>query len=259
MSEAFLNKYDCLARIKTLSVSGNAASLRYACLELRFCMEGVTYEKLRAYASRLPPEVLSRWQPPQAVAALLELEDEAGHEYTVAIEVRRGETAGPVQVMGEHWTFATAWLRKHYNKLGNFFHVPNENAPSRSQPQIDPQELREYLESVVVECERVVESSRTFTLAPTVEFNCQLYRRKMVANAKSAERRGYVSCLHPGCDAENVVFAAEDRSPRFRLSGWVFPCQACGHWIVVPSKHLVPDHEFACDACGRRHKLVKDW
>jgi transcription elongation factor Elf1 len=258
MTEAYLNKFDCLARAKTLMASGDAASLRYACLELRFCMEAVTCEKLRAYAPRLPPEVLSRWQPPQAVAALLELEDEAEQEYTVAIGGRRGETTGPMQGLGEHRTFAITWLRKHYNKLGNFLHVPNENAPGQRRQQVNPQELRQYLESVVEECEQVVESSITFTLALTVEFNCQLCRRKTVVNAKGAKQRGRISCWNPQCEAEYTVFTDEDGSICFRLRGWPFPCQACGHRIVVPSKRLVPGHQFACDACGRRHKLVKD-
>jgi predicted RNA-binding Zn-ribbon protein involved in translation (DUF1610 family) len=259
MNGAYLNKVDCLTRAKTLMAAGDAASLRYACLELRFCMEAVTYEKLRAYAPRLVPGVLSRWQPPQAVAALLELEDEADQEYIVAIGVRRGETTGPMQVMGDHRTFGTAFLRKHYNKLGSYLHVPNEHAPSRSRQQVDPQELRPYLEGVVEECERVVESSITLTLARVVEFNCQLCGRKTLANAEGATRRGRVSCLHTGCEAEHLVSVAEDQGLYFRLSGWVFPCQACGHRILVASKHLVPDHEFACNECGRRHKLVKDW
>jgi hypothetical protein len=111
MSEPYLNKYDCLSRAKALMASGDAASLRYACLELRFCMEAVTYEKLRAYAPRLPPNVLSIWQPPQAVKALLELEGEADQEYRVAIG-RAGSTQ-PMQVMGEHRTFATKWIAKY--------------------------------------------------------------------------------------------------------------------------------------------------
>jgi hypothetical protein len=164
-----------------------------------------------------------------------------------------------MQVMGEHRTFAIKWLSRHYNKLGSFLHVPNENAPHRSQQQVDPHDLRQYLESVVVECERVVESSITFTLAEVVEFNCQLCGRKTVTNAEGAKRRERVSCWNTQCEAEYIVFMDEDGSIWFKLSGWVFPCQACEHRILVPSKRLIPGHEFACDACGRRHKLVKDW
>jgi DNA-directed RNA polymerase subunit RPC12/RpoP len=253
MSEASLNKFDCLDRAKTLMAAGDAASLRYACLELRFCIEAVTYDKRRAYASRLPPDVLSIWQPPQVMKALIELEGEAKDEYIVAIG--RMGSSQPMQVMGKHRTFGTRWLRKHYNKLGSYLHV--RNAPGQSQ--VDPQELRSDLESVVEECARVVESSLTLTLDPggIVEYDCQLCGRKTVANKESAKRRGRVSCLK--CEAEHLVSVAEDQALDLRLSGWVFPCQACSYQILVPSKHLVPDYEFACDVCGHKHKLVKDW
>jgi hypothetical protein len=166
-----------------------------------------------------------------------------------------------MQVMGEHRTFTTKWLRDHYHKLGSYLHVPNRNAPGRSQRQVDPQELRSYLQSVIEECERVVESSLTLTLVPggIIEYNCQRCGRKTVANKEGAKRRGRVSCLHEGCEAEHHVFVAEDGSLRYQLRGWVFPCESCKHWILVPSRNLIPDYEFACDKCGRRHRLEQVW
>jgi MoaA/NifB/PqqE/SkfB family radical SAM enzyme len=200
---------------------------------------------------------LSKWQPPYLVKVLLELEGESDQEYTVAI--KRTGSIGPMQIMGEHRSFAIKWLGKHYHKIGGYLHAPRDIDPARRPQQIEPQEVRPYLETVIAEWERVVESSLTLTLAPTVEFNCKLCGRKTVAYEESAKRRGRVSCLRPGCEADYVVSTAEDGSLYFRPDGWVFPCQACKYRILVPSKHLVPDHEFACDSCGRRHKLVKDW
>jgi hypothetical protein len=220
-------------------------------------MEAVTYEKLRAYAPRLPPDLLSRWQPPQLVKALLDLEGDADQEYTIAIKPT-GSTQ-PMQIIGEHRTFATQWVRKHYHNIGSYLHAPKDITPGRRPRQIEPQELRLYLETVIAECARVVESSVTSTLAKVVMFDCQLCDHQTVANLESAKRRGRVSCLHPECSADYVVSTAEDRSLYFRPDGWVFPCQACGYRILVPTKRLISDHEFACDACGCRHKLVKDW
>lgn len=256
MSEAYLNKDDCLARAKCLLASGDPAALRYACLELRFCIESVTYEKLRAYASRLPPDVLARWQPPQAVAALLELEDDAAQEYTVAFGLRRGDETGPLQVIGEHRTFAPVWLRKNYNKLGGLLHVPNSTDPAQASRRLDAQELRQYLDDLVAECDRVVASSITSTIARLVEFKCQQCGRKTATNAEGAKRRGRVPCLHPGCSAEHDVTPGEDGALYFTLTGSVFPCLGCGHKQLVPAKSLETGHEFACEVCGCRHKLI---
>jgi hypothetical protein len=254
--DAGLNKFECLERAKHLLASHDPAALRYACLELRFCLEAVTYEKLGAYASRLPADVLSRWQPPQAVAALLEFEGEAGEEYTIAVGVRRGEETGPLEVIGEHRTFTSAWLRKHYHKLGSLLHVPNANSLSTPAWSDATKGLREYLEVVVEECERVVGSSITFTLAPIVEFTCQLCQRRIVANAENAKRRGRVTCLDAACAAEHVVVTSEDGALYCRLDGGVFPCQECGQKELIPIRLQAEGHEFVCAKCGRRHKLV---
>jgi hypothetical protein len=48
------DKWSCLERARNLlSVAGDD-SLRYACLELRFCIEAITYEKLDTYSSYVP-------------------------------------------------------------------------------------------------------------------------------------------------------------------------------------------------------------
>jgi len=115
--------------------------------------------------------------------------------------------------------------------------------------------LREYLDVVVNECERVVDSSITFALAPIVAFTCQVCRREIVVNAEGAKHRGRVSCLHAECAADHTVSMTEDGSLCFRLQGDIFPCQDCGHRKLVPSTLQTEGYEFSCDRCGRRHKL----
>jgi predicted RNA-binding Zn-ribbon protein involved in translation (DUF1610 family) len=117
--------------------------------------------------------------------------------------------------------------------------------------------FKEYLNEIIKECERVVESSLLGGgMAYTVEFTCQACGRTSIANAKSAERIGRVKCIHPNCKVEHTVTGKDDKHLFFRLTGAIFPCQACEQEILVASNQLVPEHEFACDACGRRHKLV---
>lgn len=253
MNEAYLSKFDCLQRAKMLHASNDLAALRYACLELRMCMEAITYEKLATYTPRLPLDVLSKWQPPQAIAALLNLEDEAGQEYVMAF----GRTRETLECIGEHRTFALPWLRKHYNKIGSFLHVPNPNVPDAISEVDQIVDLKEYLNEIIKECERVVESSLLGGgMAYTVEFKCQACGRNSIANASSAERIGRVKCIHPNCQVEHAVTGKDDKHLFFRLTGTIFLCQSCKQEIFVAAKQLVPEHEFVCEACGWRHKLV---
>jgi hypothetical protein len=254
--DATLSKHECLERAKRLLASGDPAALRYACLELRFCLEAVTYEKLRAYSSRLPAGMMTRWQPPQAVSRLLELEGDAGEEYTITVGIRSGEETGPLEVIGEYRTFTSAWLRKHYNKLGSFLHVPNASSPAVTGQPMAPEGLREYLKEVLKEFERVMDSEITSTFAPIVEFTCELCQRKISANAESARRRGRVVCLDVACAAEHIVWAGQDGSLYCRVSGSIFPCQRCEQKAFIPAKVQVEGYEFTCGKCGRRHKLV---
>ncbi len=49
-----LNKYDSLERAKKLIEDNTPTSLRYACLELRYCIESISHAKLKLYEKHLP-------------------------------------------------------------------------------------------------------------------------------------------------------------------------------------------------------------
>jgi hypothetical protein len=131
------NKRSCLDRAKTLFTQRTEAALRYACLELRCCIESIAYEKLQTYAKRLPAAVLETWQPPQAFKALLEFEPLADQDFTLRFceENAAGQPTGAWKSLGTHKTFQLSWLRKMYNALGNHLHVPT---PSVSGTQTKP-------------------------------------------------------------------------------------------------------------------------
>ena len=73
--------------------------LPYVALELRFTIEAIAYDKVRLYAGRLPADVLDKWQPPQVMKALAELEPMSTKQYEVriAMENESGEQTGQVQ------------------------------------------------------------------------------------------------------------------------------------------------------------------
>jgi transcription elongation factor Elf1 len=87
-------------------------------------------------------------------------------------------------------------------------------------------------------------------------FTCQLCRKITVVNAEGAKERGQVSCWNPECQAEYTVSSDSDGSILFHPRR-LFPCLRCNHKQFLAAKLLIPGYEFACNACGNRHKLVE--
>jgi hypothetical protein len=253
-----LDKYSCLRRAKDLIGRGDLVSLRYAALELRYCMEAITYDKLSAYSSRLPPELLATWQPPQAMRALVEIEEHAEEDYKVFVGTgREGAQGGPLSFIGEHRSLKAGWLNREYNRLGSVLHVPNRNDRAKPGKYETPSKLRERLASLVDDLQPVVESSATAVIAKCIEFECTLCQRCLVVTEKAARTRRRVKCLHPDCQVNYAVEIDEDGELRFGLSDTTFTCRSCGATTVFPEARIKVGVRFDCVNCGGHHVVVE--
>lgn len=127
MNNYRFDKRSCYARARNILDTGDDFTLRYACLELRFCIEAITYDKLRFYAPRLPVLVIETWQPPQAMKALVQIEPDAASNYSIAMspEDSLGHPTGEWMSVGAHKSLPVSWITKIYNKLGSYLHIPN--------------------------------------------------------------------------------------------------------------------------------------
>jgi hypothetical protein len=254
-----MNTQDCIARAKSLVAAGDDASLRYAALELRTCMELVTYEKLRDYSSMIPETVLEKWQPPQAVKALLEFEPLADQSYVLSFgqQSAPGVPAEKMTVLGEHKALNYNWLRKHYNKIGNALH-----AQAKTKTKSKGANRREYLEEVIADLEPVVASRMHGTSIRSV-FTCRCERcdDPVVVNINTAERTGKAVCFKPECRAEyNVKIAEDKRTCEFLLIKATFTCIKCEASIFLPPHELAEDRSFTCRTCNTLHTIVgKNW
>jgi len=253
---AALDKSSCFARAKKMLSLGDG-SLRYACLELRFCMEAMAYDKLNTYSKRLPSGLLERWQPPQAVRALLELEPDADQDFELrmSLESAPGVPTGEWVNLGSHKSLKLDWLRKHYNKLGNFLHVPLPSTKPRSV-QHSSGELRQYLEEVVAEMEPVVVSTMDASFAAVVTFQCSVCKEMVPANLAGVQKSHKAVCLSPQCGAE---FIATNKGNElvFDLDASYPTCIKCDHQNAVENRKLAIGYRFRCEECGEEHKVAR--
>jgi hypothetical protein len=175
------DKRACLSRAEHLLKKNDEDLLRYVCLELRLCLEAIAYEKLRTYATRLPDAILNTWQPPQAIRALLEFEPLADQDFVLRIspESEPGVPTGEWTTLGTHRTVPLSLLRKSYNKLGHYLHVPQPGS-DRCTKSLGPS--REKLEQIVAELKPVIKSTFDFSLAAVLDFECPVCHQPSFAN-----------------------------------------------------------------------------
>ena len=245
------SKYACYNRAKSLLSTGDDLQLRYVCLELRFCLEALTYDKLKLYKSRLPPSLLSTWQPPQALKVLERLEPGSTEDFTLYFgrEDTPGQPASEVTYIGTHKFIDLRWLRKTYNKLGNYLHVPTPSA-KRQQP------LRSDLEKMLQTLEPIVQSSLDATIAETVEFDCHKCEKKVLTNKKGLKTGSEVECLDENCGTIYWVHEQDDGKFKFILKAARFSCKECSDTIEIGYRFLTVGYQFRCTNCDRGYQLA---
>lgn len=252
-----INKTECLARAKELLDKESPIHIRYAALELRMCMEAITYEKLRASAKHIPEDLLRMWQPPQAVKALLEYEPNTDKGYTLyaGVEDVPGVPAKEMKYIGAHKPFKLKWLRKNYNKIGKFLHFPNG-----PEDDLNIVKAKTYLNSVVSQIEDVLSSNITGGWLSEVNvFECELCNKPIIVGNPKLEKTNSAVCLNPNCGGE--YFAEKVKNGwEFKLKISEFECVNCGSLNPVENRKIDIGYYFTCSNCGEKHQIVnRQW
>lgn len=256
-----LDKRSCMTRAKALLVNPTPEDLRYAALELRLCIEALTYEKLRSFSAMIPESVLETWQPPQAVRALLEFEPEADGSFTIyaGVEEEYGKSAPHMQFVGRHNSLGLKWLRKHYNKLGNFLHAPSPIA--NASP--DVRKLKEYLAEVVSDLEAPLNSTILGgSIREVFSFICGKCTNPVVCNARTVASLHKATCFNPQCSAEYHVTISSEGQATFQLMVTAFECANtdCAGIMPVENRKLDIGVDIQCPICRLKHVIVnRQW
>lgn len=117
---------EALTRAQTELAAGETGRLKYAALELRMAMEALTYDRAQAFAAELPSSEYDTWQPKKLLQILLEIDPTADKDSSVSygIEEMLGIPPAVVQSLGTEKVLNLATLKKHYDALGSYLHMP---------------------------------------------------------------------------------------------------------------------------------------
>lgn len=74
-----------LTEAERLAEQGDSSSLRYACLQLRMCIERIFYRLLPLYAEFLPDRVQREWRPKPLMDAIIASDPLAAFHHVVTI------------------------------------------------------------------------------------------------------------------------------------------------------------------------------
>lgn len=150
---------DSLARAQQALKTGDPEFLKYAALELRMAMESITYERAKTYSAEIPPDEYATWQPRKILQLLLEIDPKADKDSSLsyAIEEEFGKPGKNVIGLGTEKVLSLATIKKHYDALGSFLHVPTLKQQKEAAPP-DLGKLRQRCELIVEEIEATLVS-----------------------------------------------------------------------------------------------------
>src|SRR3970282_972630 len=143
-----LDKYDSLERAKKLIQDNTPTSLRYACLELRYCIESICHAKLKLYEKHLTNSDFETWKPKKILETLQEYDPLVWEDSEVAFFSEKSDgTRGDFLIGGKHTNLPIGILKRHYYKLGRFLHIPTLS--QQKNGVMSSHDLKSYLESLL--------------------------------------------------------------------------------------------------------------
>ncbi|HED00424.1 MAG TPA: hypothetical protein ENN18_08575 [Proteobacteria bacterium] len=256
------DKWSCLERAQSILSKGGDSLLRYACLELRFCMEAITYEKLNAYSGYVPTKVFKKWQPNHALKMLLQFEPHADEEFSLCIspEPELAKPTGNWTTIGEHRAFKLSWLNKNYNRLGSYLHMP-QNSNSFDEDVEDSSKIRKELQEIATELVRILDGDiSSMTLATRVQFKCQACDQISVVHESVLRETHHATCIYPECGAEYHVIEEDRGNWQFKMKAICFKCPNCGTNNWLESHKLDIGTKFKCRSCAEMYQIISgEW
>ena len=248
----------CLTAAKMEIASGDESRLPYAALRLRMALEALTYERAHAYREFLAPGQCEAWQPKRIIDTLLAIDPHADQGRALYMDPTREGKAHPwgmIRIGIEH-VVGVRTLRKHYDALGSFLHLPTIRQ-LRQKQGCDPMALRKHCQGVIEAVDKAL-SSTIFNVVPAVpiDFPCERCGESIKRRAPVGSFRFETSCS--GCKATyDVSGTGDDRFRVVPLLSMLVPCKVdgCTGQYRLWEDQAQLGHVWTCAECGANYKL----
>jgi DNA-directed RNA polymerase subunit RPC12/RpoP len=252
------DKNDLLERAKNFIISDDHEALKYACLDLRMCIELICYEKFELYLDEMPIDMLKMWQPRKILNYLLEIDPYACFDHTLILgqEDENGHWKDGALVI-DHKAITLKFVKETYDKLGRYLHIPTTSDHRSMHLESIKKELRNYLlKEVIPEIERLCNSEGVSNLTERIKFKCAYCGVLWSPSKRSLEKFKMAVCPMDGCRAQ-YDFSYVNGRPTVNVKMRAYRCMSCGEAIFIEEHKLEEGLEFSCKKCNSNFILKK--
>jgi hypothetical protein len=245
---------------KALLADSGGQSVRYACLELRMCVEALTYLNLEAYLTEVPNTVMKKWTPKQVIDELLAVDPTADQSVHVRIGVEEviGTPSRDMKYLGEDRRFTVKWANKAHNTLSNFLHEPTIYAHEKGGAA-DDITMREKAAEIIEELEAVTSSVIwNVNFSVFTEFKCGCgwtIKRK----PEHLQTGSLVVCGNVDCGKQYVYSPEPDGKHLFTPDQHSYICNVCNEKRFIDTHKLKKLPIVVCDGCGSKAQTSMEY
>jgi hypothetical protein len=229
--------------------------LRYACLELRFCIEAIVYQKV-VCSKDLPQTIVETWQPRKVMKHLIQFNEFSNQDFKLEVSLVNSDTPNNEFFdLGEQKLLPVKLLTESYHKLGRYLHLTEP----KKIAQVDDENIRNSLNSIVGKLEAVVKSNLFLSVKNSGVIKCKLCKEDIVFNKQNLKIKDKVSCFSDNCLAEYEVYETKDNGLSLSYRSLTAKCLNCGHQYECLPKFSKGSHRLGCPKCKVVHEITVEY
>lgn len=247
-----------LTRAQALLASEEDGSLRYGALELRLCMEALTYDRAQAYKSEIPPEEMDKWQPRKLMKVLLDIVPDADKSYSLRVgqEPYPGGQPEKMHALGTDTVLSMADLKASYDAIGSMLHMPTMKQVE-SGKMLNNERMRDRCQRAINALDNSLASPVwNFTMGKFATCDCvecgKPVRRRLPVGAEKIT----AECFY--CHALYDLRPQEDGGIMFepRMRDVDCPTEGCDARFSLWTHEIKEGAHWRCQKCDKAYAIV---
>jgi len=239
-----------------LLASDDPFASAYACLQARFAIEALAYDRLQDYLSEVSADAMNGWTPKAVLRELLYTDPEACSPIMVTIGWKPDPDADRQEIdLGESYRLSAVWANRMHNALSSFLHQPTLR--QLSEPETDGRErARRKAEEAIRELERVLSSTVwSFRAHRLVQMRC-ICGNQIARDLEFIEAGKVVSCS--ACErVYNCRFDEAKGGFEFWPQRASWTCPQCKSFHSMDAFELKSPRIVECSECHEKFEIAQ--